>query len=91
MKPDEALVQARIPQDLNEWIGENFPHGFRQVFILQCFTNLRSLIENGGLPPQSEYSRQATVAAISRMAWEDLKPADSTVEELPQTETEETS
>jgi hypothetical protein len=62
-----SLISARIPKDLADWVTNEFPHGFKQQFIQQCFLSLRHLIIEGELPPPSDYARLASVEAIIEM------------------------
>ena len=61
-------VTARLPQELAQWVDKEFPHGFKQTFIEQCFTSLRTIMTTGKLPPPSEYARQASVEALTELA-----------------------
>lgn len=64
----KARVVARIDKDLNNWLNEEFPHGFKQMYIERCLENLRLLIEEGVMPPVSEYSREGTLRTIEKLA-----------------------
>ncbi len=58
----------RIPAELADWLDIEFPHGFKQTFILQCFLSLRHVMTEGSLPPHSEYARVASVDALAVLA-----------------------
>ena len=64
---DKTLLRARIDPDLHEWIRKEFPHGFIQTFMEECFLNLREMIEEGRMPAPSEYSRRASIHAVSNL------------------------
>ena len=66
--PDAVVVTARLPKDLGDWVNEEFGRGFKQKFMHQCFDNLRHVLTEGELPPQSEYARVASLRSIERMA-----------------------
>lgn len=57
----------RLPADLAEWVDDEFPHGFRQAFILQCFQSLRYVMTEGELPPHNEYARAASIDAVQQL------------------------
>lgn len=63
-----VVVTARLPADLVEWVNDEFPHGFKQSFILQCFLSLRHVLVEGELPPPSEYARAASMEAIIELS-----------------------
>lgn len=63
-----VVVTARLPKELGDWVNEEFPRGFKQQFMHQCFHNLRHVLTRGELPPQSEYARAASIQSIERMA-----------------------
>lgn len=63
-----VVVTARLPSDLVEWVNTEFPHGFKQTFVLQCFENLKKVIGDGELPPPSEYARLSALGAIQSIA-----------------------
>ncbi len=65
---DTTIVSARLPKDLAEWVTDEFPHGFKQTFILQCFRSLRYVMTEGEMPPQSDYARLASIEAIKDLA-----------------------
>ena len=65
---ETQVVTARLPEDLAEWVNDEFPHGFKQTFILQCFLSLRHVMTEGELPPPSEYARAASIEAMTQMA-----------------------
>ena len=62
------VTTIRLPTELADWIDENFPHGFKQTFVLQCFLSLRHVMTEGELPPHSEYARAASIDAMSTLA-----------------------
>jgi hypothetical protein len=66
--PEKSLLRARIDPSLHEWIKKEFPHGFVQAFMEECFLNLREMIEEGRMPAPSEYSRRAAIFAVSTLA-----------------------
>lgn len=65
---DTTVVTARLPKDLADWINAEFPHGFKQTFIQQCFLSLRYVMTEGELPPASEYARLASLEAMVELA-----------------------
>lgn len=67
--PQEALKSStyRLPVDLAEWVDKEFPHGFRQAFVLQCFQSLRYVMTEGELPPHNEYARAASLDALQQL------------------------
>ncbi len=67
-EPDAVVVTARLPKDLGDWVNEEFGRGFKQKFVHQCFHNLRHVLTEGELPPQSDYARAASLRSIERMA-----------------------
>lgn len=64
MDDEMVVVTARLPKDLVDWVNAEFPHGFKQTFVAQCFLSLRHILTEGELPPPSEYARAASVDAI---------------------------
>ena len=64
MKKD---FRIRLDDDLHEWLKAEFPHGFMQSFLEECIVNLRTIIEEGRIPPPSEYSRRATIETIASL------------------------
>lgn len=64
MEDEMVVVTARLPKDLADWVNGEFPHGFKQSFIVQCFLSLRHVLVEGELPPPSEYARTASMDAI---------------------------
>lgn len=64
MEDEMVVVTARLPKDLADWVNDEFPHGFKQSFIVQCFLSLRHVLVEGELPPPSEYARAASMDAI---------------------------
>lgn len=68
MEDDTQLVSARLPRELGEWVNAEFPHGFKQTFIVQCFLSLRHVMTEGELPPPSDYARLASIEAMTEMA-----------------------
>lgn len=64
----KVRVVARIDQDLSDFLDSEFPRGFRQTYIEQCLKNLRLMIEEGKLPPPSEYARQGTIESVQTLA-----------------------
>ena len=75
-----VVVTARLPKELGDWVNEEFPRGFKQQFMHQCFHNLRHVLTRGELPPQSEYARAASIQSIERMAGHGGNSGDSTGE-----------
>lgn len=65
---DPHVVTVRIPKELAAWVNEEFPKGFKQTFVLQCFLSLRHVMTEGELPPHSEYARLSSIDAITEMA-----------------------
>lgn len=67
MDNEAVTITARLPRELGDWVNEEFSRGFKQKFMHQCFENLRHILTEGELPPQSEYARAASVRALERM------------------------
>lgn len=61
-------VTVRLPTELADWVDNEFPHGFKQTFVLQCFLSLRHVMTEGEVPPHSVFARTATVDALSELA-----------------------
>lgn len=61
-------VSVRLPIELAKWIDSEFPKGFKQTFILQCFLSLRYVMTEGEVPPFNEYARAASIDALSTMS-----------------------
>jgi hypothetical protein len=61
-------IQAKLDDDLAEWVDKTFDHGQKSAFIIECFENLRKLMTEGTLPPPSEYARLSTISAVQEMA-----------------------
>ncbi len=68
MDGEIQVVTARLPKELADWVNDEFPHGFKQAFIQQCFLSLRHVMTEGEMPPPSEYARRASVDAMVEMA-----------------------
>lgn len=68
MEDDTITITARLPRELGDWVNSEFPRGFKQTFVHQCFSSLHHVLTTGELPPQSEYARAASLKAIERIA-----------------------
>jgi hypothetical protein len=57
-------IQAKLDDDLWQWVDDTLQHGQKQAFIVSCFENLRTLMTEGTLPPPSEFARLSTAATV---------------------------
>lgn len=60
------MVTIRLTDDMNSWILDNFPRGFKQAYINKCFENLRVIVEDGELPPMSEFARLSSIRTLEQ-------------------------
>lgn len=68
-KPQEVrTVSIRLPVELANWVDSEFPKGFKQTFVLQCFLSLRYVLTEGEVPPFNEYARAASIDALSTLS-----------------------
>lgn len=66
--PETRTVTVRLPTELADWVDDEFPHGFKQTFVLQCFRSLQYIMTEGEVPPHSIFARAASVDALSELA-----------------------
>lgn len=61
----KTMLHARVDDSLHAWIKKEFPHGFIQIFVEDCFVHLRTLVDEGRMPAPSEYARRATINVVA--------------------------
>ncbi len=66
----KVSVSIRLEKDLNDWLNEEFPHGFKQMFVEESLTCLRTLIEEGRLMTNKDMIHSVARESISKLGKE---------------------
>lgn len=63
----KILIQTWVDRELADWVQENFDRGFRSQYLSLCLQNLRMLVEEGKMPPPSEYARVSSMVTVAEI------------------------
>ena len=57
-------MSVKMPDDLANFFDREFPHGFKQAFVLRSMEKLRELIEDGKVPRHDIFAAEAVAGII---------------------------